>query len=77
MDATTSPEGAQRVCAALGNCRFIEIPDLAHGPFDLDRWQAGDCFDRLAVSFYQAPSPSALDIGCLAGMHPPPFDLAQ
>ncbi len=73
MDATTPPAGARAVCAALGNCRFVAVPALAHGPFDLDAWQGGDCFDRLAISFYDAPSPAALDAGCVAHMVPPPF----
>ena len=77
MDATTSPEGARQVCAALGNCRFIEVADLAHAPFDLDRWQEGDCLDRIAAAFFDQPRPAPLDTGCLARMHPPPFDIGR
>jgi pimeloyl-ACP methyl ester carboxylesterase len=73
MDATTPPDGARAVCTMLGNCRLVAIPSLGHGPFDLDAWQNGDCVDRLAVAFYQAASPGALDTGCVERMVPPPF----
>lgn len=73
MDATTPPDQARAVCAALGNCRLVSFPALAHGPFDLDRWQDGGCFDRIAISFFDAATPAALDTSCLARMKPPPF----
>jgi len=72
MDATTPPAYARRVCAAL-RCHLVSFPLLAHGPFDLDAWKHGDCFDRIAVAFYEAEDPSVLDTSCVAAMQPPPF----
>jgi len=73
MDATTPPEYARAICSSLENCRVVSIPALGHAPFDLENWQSGDCFDRIAVDFYQEADVSSVDIRCLAEMKPPPF----
>lgn len=71
MDNVTAPEWAEEFCAGLPKCRLVKIADLGHGPFDLEAWTNGDCFDSIIVSFYgSANSP---DLSCLKAMRPPKF----
>jgi hypothetical protein len=56
---------------ALPGGRTIDFPDMGHGPFDLDRWTEGDCFDRTAAAFLA--NPARVDTLCIARMRPPPF----
>jgi hypothetical protein len=72
MDHVTTPDWSREFCATTGGCTLVSIPALGHGPFDLDRWKEGDCFDGLSVAFFE--NPSHFDAGCVAGMAPPPFD---
>lgn len=74
-DATTPPSWAARVCGALPRCRLVQVPHLAHGPFDLDAWTGGDCLDRLATDLYRSGSAEAVDASCVTRMVPPPFSV--
>jgi pimeloyl-ACP methyl ester carboxylesterase len=71
MDATTPPDWAYEFCANLPHCRVLSIPDLAHGPFDLDEWQHGECYDAIAAGFLAT---GRIDDACLKVMKPPPFE---
>jgi len=46
------------------------IPEMGHGPFDLDAWKNGGCFDDLAMAFFR--NPAAFDDSCVRTMRPPP-----
>lgn len=48
MDNVAAPEWGYRFCSALPACRFVSIPQMGHGPFDLDAWTNGTCFDKIA-----------------------------
>jgi pimeloyl-ACP methyl ester carboxylesterase len=71
MDHVAAPDWGQRFCAALPSCRFVSVPDMGHGPFDLDVWTGGACFDQVAASFLD--DPATVDLSCLKAMHPPAF----
>jgi hypothetical protein len=44
---------------------------MGHGPFDLDAWSNGSCFDEIAVAFYDQPA--SVDVSCVRRTRPPPF----
>ncbi|HSP17148.1 MAG TPA: alpha/beta fold hydrolase [Thermoanaerobaculia bacterium] len=69
MDNVAAPEWGYRFCSVLSECRFALIPNLGHGPFDLDAWTNGACFDEIAAGFFR----DGLDTSCLKRMQPPPF----
>jgi TAP-like protein len=69
MDNVADPAWAYRFCSALPECRFVLIPSFGHGPFDLDAWKNGSCFDEITTGFYR----DALDVSCVRSMQPPPF----
>jgi pimeloyl-ACP methyl ester carboxylesterase len=75
MDHVTPPRFAADLCGRLPRCRMVSVPHLGHGPFDLELWANGDCFDRLALDFFASPVPEALNASCVATMVPPPFNL--
>jgi pimeloyl-ACP methyl ester carboxylesterase len=77
FDATTPPHYAREVCAALANCRLVQIPGMGHGPFDLDAWSGGECFNRVVLEFLDRGDPKGLDTSCVAGMTPPPFAMDE
>jgi pimeloyl-ACP methyl ester carboxylesterase len=70
MDPVGAPEWARSFCAGLPRCRLVEIPDFGHGPFDLDAWSNGDCFDAIAARFL---ADGEVETACLKGMRPPAF----
>jgi pimeloyl-ACP methyl ester carboxylesterase len=70
MDATTPPDWANEFCAKLPHCRVTLIPDLGHGPFDLDQWEHGECYDAIAARFLTS---GRVEDGCLKAMRPPAF----
>jgi len=70
MDATAPPDWAYEFCTKLPHCRVLLFPDLGHGPFDLDQWQHGECWDTIAARFLAT---GRVDDGCLKGMKPPAF----
>jgi pimeloyl-ACP methyl ester carboxylesterase len=72
MDHVTAPDWAHAFCADRKGCTLVSIPGLGHGPFDLGRWQGGECFDRLAAAFLL--DPTHVDATCVAGMRPPAFE---
>jgi pimeloyl-ACP methyl ester carboxylesterase len=72
MDHVTAPEWAREFCSATPGCTLVSVPDLGHGPFDLDRWHDGECFDRVAASFLR--DPTRVDSACVAGTRPPAFE---
>jgi pimeloyl-ACP methyl ester carboxylesterase len=71
MDNVAAPEWGYQFCAMLPKCRYVLVPDMGHGPFDLDAWENGSCFDEIALAFYDQPA--SLDVSCVRGMRPPPF----
>jgi len=70
MDHVMPPDYAEQFCSKLQNCRLIMIPDLGHGPFDLDVWTGGDCYDRITGRFLNE---GIIDESCLKKMHAPVF----
>jgi pimeloyl-ACP methyl ester carboxylesterase len=72
MDQVASPAWAYDFCAKLPRCRYIEIPDLGHGPFDLDAWEHGACYDDVAAAFFR--DGIKVDASCIRQMHPPAFE---
>jgi pimeloyl-ACP methyl ester carboxylesterase len=71
MDQVAAPEWGYEFCASLPDCRYVLIPDMGHGPFDLDLWTNGSCFDDIAVAFYDHPA--TVDVSCVRRMRPPEF----
>jgi pimeloyl-ACP methyl ester carboxylesterase len=71
MDHAIPPDTSAAVCAAMSNCQMVTVPDMGHGPFDLDRWKHGECFDEIASKFLAGGSP---DMSCLKQMRPPAFE---
>jgi pimeloyl-ACP methyl ester carboxylesterase len=70
MDATTPPEWGDEFCTKLPHCQSIVFPDLAHGPFDLDQWEHGECYDAIAARFLDS---GRVEAGCIKAMRPPAF----
>ena len=70
MDATAPPDWSYEFCAKLPHCRVVLFPDLGHGPFDLDQWEHGECWDGIAAHFLATGS---VDDRCMKAMKPPPF----
>jgi hypothetical protein len=64
------PDIAEQFCSKLQNCHLLTIPDLGHGPFDLDLWTAGDCYDTITAKFL---NDGIVDDSCLKKMRPPAF----
>ena len=71
MDHVTTPDWAREFCASTPNCRLVDVPALGHGPFDLDQWTHGECYDHVAATFLEKPQ--AVDTSCVATMRPPAF----
>jgi pimeloyl-ACP methyl ester carboxylesterase len=70
MDATAPPDWAYEFCAKLPHCQVLLFPDLGHGPFDLDQWEHGECWDDIAAKFLAS---GRVEGGCMKGMKPPAF----
>lgn len=70
MDATAPPDWSYEFCAKLPHCRVVLFPDLGHGPFDLDKWEHGECWDAMAAHFLAT---GAVDERCMKEMKPPRF----
>jgi len=71
MDHVATPDWGREFCDSRKGCTFLSIPDMGHGPFDLDQWAEGDCFDRIAAGFLA--DPRHVDTSCIARMRPPAF----
>jgi pimeloyl-ACP methyl ester carboxylesterase len=71
MDHVATPDWAWEYCRTRKACTFVSIPEMGHGPFDLDRWTEGGCFDRIATGFLA--NPAHTDSSCVATMRPPAF----
>jgi pimeloyl-ACP methyl ester carboxylesterase len=71
MDATTPPDWSHEFCAKLAHCRVIVFPDLGHGPFDLDKWEHGECWDGMAAGFLET---GRVHDACVKAMRPPGFE---
>jgi len=69
MDNVALPEMSAEVCSQMPHCQLLTIADMGHGPFDLDQWTHGECFDEIAASFYAG----TLETSCLKLMKPPAF----
>jgi pimeloyl-ACP methyl ester carboxylesterase len=70
MDHVMPPDYAEQFCSTLKNCHLVVIPDLGHGPFDLDAWTGGDCYDRIAGRFLNE---GIVDESCVKEMRGPAF----
>jgi pimeloyl-ACP methyl ester carboxylesterase len=70
MDATTPPDWSREFCAKVAGCSLIVFPDLGHGPFDLDQWEHGECYDVIAARFLDT---GRVENGCIKTMRPPAF----
>ena len=70
MDNVAPPDWGLEFCSSLPACLFVLIPNLGHGPFDLDEWKHGECFDDIMVAFYADPH---FDASCVQRMRPPGF----
>lgn len=71
MDYVATPDWGWQFCSIRKNCEFVSIPEMSHGPYDLDQWTEGACFDQIASSFLR--SPGKVDTSCVARMRPPAF----
>jgi hypothetical protein len=71
MDYVATPDWGWQFCSVRKNCHFVSIPEMSHGPYDLDRWTAGECFDQIASRFLT--NPARVDTSCVARMRPPAF----
>jgi pimeloyl-ACP methyl ester carboxylesterase len=71
MDHVTTPDWAREFCASTPRCTLVNVPDLGHGPFDLDQWTGGECFDRIAATFLE--DPRSVDASCIDHMRAPSF----
>jgi hypothetical protein len=71
MDHVATPDWGWEFCRSRTACTFVSIPGMGHGPFDLDRWTEGGCFDALAAAFFARPG--HVDSSCVARMRPPAF----
>jgi len=70
MDHVMPPDIAEQFCSKLQSCRLLTIPDLGHGPFDLDLWTGGDCYDTITAKFLNE---GTVDDFCLKTMRAPAF----
>lgn len=70
MDHVMPPDYAEQFCSRLENCHLVIIPDLGHGPFDLDLWSGGDCYDKMTVKFLED---GVVDASCVRKMRAPAF----
>jgi pimeloyl-ACP methyl ester carboxylesterase len=71
MDHVATPDWGWEFCRTMKRCTFASIPEMGHGPFDLDRWTEGECFDRVAVEFLSGAAQP--DLSCIRRMRPPAF----
>lgn len=70
MDQVEPPDYAEQFCSKLQECHLLTIPDLSHGPFDLDAWKGGGCYDRISAKFLEE---GLIEDSCLKQMHAPSF----
>jgi pimeloyl-ACP methyl ester carboxylesterase len=70
MDSVEAPDYAEQFCSKLESCHVAIIPNLGHGPFDLDAWKQGGCYDAMAAKFLAS---GIVDNSCVNKMHPPDF----
>ncbi len=70
MDSVEPPDYAEQFCSKLQNCHLVIIPDLGHGPFDLELWKGGGCYDAMAAKFLDS---GIVDNSCVNKMHVPDF----
>jgi pimeloyl-ACP methyl ester carboxylesterase len=70
MDHVMPPDNAEQFCSKLEECHLVLIPDLGHGPFDLNAWARGDCYDAITTRFLDD---GIIDDSCVKKMHPPAF----
>jgi pimeloyl-ACP methyl ester carboxylesterase len=70
MDHVMPPDYAEQFCSKLQNCHLLIIPDLGHGPFDLDAWTGGDCYDAITAKFLED---GIVDDSCVKKMRAPAF----
>ncbi|HKO14495.1 MAG TPA: alpha/beta fold hydrolase [Acidobacteriaceae bacterium] len=70
MDHVAPPDYAEQFCSRLEHCHLVIIPDLGHGPFDLDLWSGGDCYDTMTVKFLED---GVVDASCVRKMRAPAF----
>jgi pimeloyl-ACP methyl ester carboxylesterase len=64
------PDYAEQFCSKLQNCHLLTIPGLGHGPFDMDAWTRGDCYDAITTKFLDD---GIIDDSCVKQMRAPAF----
>ncbi|HET9483246.1 MAG TPA: alpha/beta hydrolase, partial [Xanthomonadales bacterium] len=70
-DYVTPVAWAERAITAFPRGRLVVVPKLGHMP---DGLANAECFDDLMGRFFEKPDAAALDVSCVAGMTPPPFE---
>ena len=70
-DPVSSIKWAEMLDRELPNGRLLTVSGGGHGLDGLDGLP--ECFDAIALRFFEAPDPNAIDASCLAGLTPPPF----
>jgi pimeloyl-ACP methyl ester carboxylesterase len=68
IDPITPPRWADEAAEELTNARHVRVPNAAHSP-------SSACVMTIVSEFLRAASPEALDLGCLAEIRRPPFQV--
>jgi pimeloyl-ACP methyl ester carboxylesterase len=71
MDPITPTLQAKEIASHLPNSKFIFIPAMSHL---YDGLSHAECFDNIAVSFFNHPL-SEVDSNCVKDMLPPPYQI--
>ncbi len=71
-DHVTPKDYAMRIAEGFSNSRVILIEELAHVA---DAISNIECFDNMALAFYEGADPDAVDASCIAEMKAPAFEL--
>ena len=74
LDPVTPPDWAAEVARTLPDARQILIPDMGHV---FDGLSNAECFDAMALRFYETGNPRSVDARCVATMQPPPFKIGE
>ena len=69
MDHVAPPDWGREFCDRISGCDYLFVPDLGHGPFDLEAWST--VLLRRDRSTFLATGRT--DASCLRTMRPPKF----
>jgi hypothetical protein len=70
-DPATARYHAERMLQGFPNARLVVIPGAGHGTGGLVGLQA--CYDGIVARFIRTADAKGLDVGCVSGVHRPPF----